>query len=719
MGRKPKKVIQKVQSESSGSGEEVPVNNFKALNTNDKSSTSSESDARQNTFAALNASNDSESESESESSSESSSSEEISSDESIDKPKNLFSALKDSEESSESTESSDDSSSNDESTSESSTESSSSSSSDSSSSSGFFSDSSEELDVSRWVVMEESSEDEGTISKEKKDTAHIIRDKWLRKKDEVRTDEMEDDSGEEFSGRLRWMKKDYREKFLREHGLGDLIKSKGGSKKKRERKEAGQKKKEVKFNETIEEKKLSAVSNENVLEKLSELLLNRNRVTNSEYLNSLEEMLKFANRPHEKLKLLLNIVNAKFDHAGALPVTDMEENMANSSFQFWKEARIHINCIFDILEDNRDIIIHEMYEPLPEEDSLLDENVSYENEKRLKGSIIGIVERIDEEFTKLLQGIDQSDISSYQMIYGDEFYIIELLLRAVTVFNRQQDLLKSKDKTGYCRLSIRLIEKLYYRPAKINQEIFKVLISSHKSKWTFEEDPFKLIVKECKFLVEQDDKKISARACLCLFYHLAVNDDFENSYKYLTHFYYSEYLTDINIFVLYNRTLCQVALCAFRHGKYEIVTELLEGFVQSAKIKELLGQTSNSFSESHVESDEFESTEKRKALPWHLHIPDDVIESVYLLSHMILDIPLLAMTHFETPATYFTDLYNEFIKNLVNSPPETNKDYVFLVTQKLLQGNWKDAFEIAKTLPIWGFTEDKSQMELIRYIYFI
>ena len=651
---------------------------------------------------------------------------EESSDSSVSEVRNAFAALNDessSEEESSSSEnessSSEEESSEEESLEDSSSEggssetesSSSSDESSSSDSSGFFSDASSELNVSRWVTVEDSSEDEGPISKEKKDKAHIIRERWLKKKDEIRTDEFDaDDSGEEFSGRLRWMKTDYRERFLREHGLGDLIKSKDTGKKKKERKDLGHKKKEVKFNEVVKEKKGDVLTVDNVMHHFYELLDPKNRVA-TDFLSNLQEMLQVAPKNSQKLKILLTLVNAKFDYAGALPVANTEEdtNIVNISFSFFKEARDHIDEIFTILEHNPDIIVHEMYEPIPDE--VVENDANYESETKIKGSIVGIVERIDEEFVKLLSLIEQSDISTYQMIYSDEYNVISLLFRAMHIYKKQQAVIKSQENQGTVRLAMRLVDKLYYRPNAANVGIFQILSKELKIKLP---DPISFIVAQVKFLItEQPDQKVAAQSCLFLIYHLALNDDFKNSHFYFTHFYYS--LSDVVTSVLYNRTLCQVALCAFRLGKYEVTCELLKSIYLANNIKELLGQTSDAFTNADIQNDEFESTEKKRALPWHLHIPDEVIDSALLLSMMIMELPMLAI-HYrtETPDTLFKELYFDFVKNVHHNPPETSKDYVFLVAQCLIQGKWEEALEIAGTLPIWGFIGDECQMLLIR-----
>eukprot|EP00835_Amoeboradix_gromovi_P002965 NODE_182_length_15748_cov_0.173174.p1 type:complete len:661 gc:universal NODE_182_length_15748_cov_0.173174:6554-4572(-) len=646
-----------------------------------------------------------------------------SSDSSVSEVRNAFAALNEdssddstsseesstgSEESSGTTSTEESSTSEDESAEESSEDSSDeseTSSSDESSSSGFFSDASSELNVSRWVTVEESSEDEGPISKEKKDKAQLIREKWLKKKDEIRTDEMEDDSGEEFTGRLRWMKRDYRERFLHEHGLSDLIKSKDTKKQKKERKE-NHKKKEVKFSDVILEKKDEELTSDNVMNRFYDLLDPKNRL-GSEFLTNLQVMLNVADKNNDKLKILLTLVNAKFDYSGSAPVDDSPEHNLNTlSYTYWKEASVHIDEILSILEQNPSIIVHEIFEPLPDDEVLIDDSVSYENEFNIKGSIVGIIERFDEEFTKILQNVDSSEIILYEEIYSKEYLIISLIERASIIYKRLQSLIKSKEDSGTVRLTLRLLEKLYYRSAHSNQSIFDAL--------NIKEDALSSVVNCARYLIAQSDAKIAAKAYLLLIYHLAVNNHFNDALHYFNFFYYSDYLVDVNILVLYNRTRCLIALSAFQLGYHDLVVELLFEFYRSDSVVELLGQTSSAFLDATIEANEFESTEKKKALPFHLQIDKDILECALFTSMMVIEFNWIKLSqHTETPDVYFKELYLEFVSNH-NVPPESSKDYVFMITHALMSGDYRKGIEIAQTSGIWKFLSNDAKKTLIQ-----
>ena len=645
-----------IVTESSSSDElDQTTNAFAALN--DSSSSEENVKVAKNSFTAL---NDSDTSSEETSSIEESSSDDTSEESSSDESS--------SDELSESEESSSDESSSSE------------SSSSSSSNSGFFSESESELNVSRWVTVEESSEEEqeGLISKEKKNTAQLIREKWLKKKqdDEVEIDS--DDSGDEFTGRLRWMTREAREKFLRDHGLDDLIKSKDSNKKKRERKDMTGKKKQVKFSEVVETKKSDDITSENVMSKFYESLDPRNRQQGGHFLGQLQQFLLVAEKTHEKLKILLALVNAKFDYSGLL-ASESEDRNIIVQFTFWKEARTLINDIFTILEANPTLQISEFYEVEPEDSSLKDPNVVYEDESKLKGSIVGLIERIDEEFIKLLQSVDPTDMGTYELIYNDEYHIISLVLRAIAIHERHGD------NSGLLRLKMRCLDKLYYRPKSVNATLLPSIDNS-----------FEYVVEQCKCLIQQNDQKMAAKACLLLLYHLTINDDFDNAYYYFTHFYYTEFLNDPDLFILYNRTLCQLSLKAFQLAKYAITKELLLEIVQ-VDLQTLLGQTSEVL-ELENQNEEFESTEKKRALPLHLHLSVDMIKSTLMISLLILEFPLFALNK-QYEMSWFKQQYMDFTS--LDLPAEDMTDFVFVAANLLLKGKWQNAIKVSKNVPSW------------------
>ena len=86
--------------------------------------------------------------------------------------------------------------------------------------------------------------------------------------------------------------------------------------------------------------------------------------------------------------------------------------------------------------------------------------------------------------------------------------------------------------------------------------------------------------------------------------------------------------------IIYNRTLVQLGLSAFSLGLIQESMNALNDISNSGKLRELLGQgiSKNSYNEKE---------ERRRLLPYHMHINTDLVEAVQLMSAMLIEVPNL------------------------------------------------------------------------------
>lgn len=87
--------------------------------------------------------------------------------------------------------------------------------------------------------------------------------------------------------------------------------------------------------------------------------------------------------------------------------------------------------------------------------------------------------------------------------------------------------------------------------------------------------------------------------------------------------------------------MVQLGICAFRQGLIKDAHNALLDIQSSGRAKELLGQglLLRSLQERNSEQ---EKVEKRRQVPFHMHVNLELLECVYLVSAMLLEIPYMA-----------------------------------------------------------------------------
>ena len=224
----------------------------------------------------------------------------------------------------------------------------------------------------------------------------------------------------------------------------------------------------------------------------------------------------------------------------------------------------------------------------------------------------------------------------------------------------------------------------------------------------------------CNYLFNHSDGIIRARAMLCQVYFLALHNEYYKARDMMLMSHLQENIPnfDVQSQILYNRTLVQVGLCAFRKGLVYEAQNTLQEICGSGRQKELLAQGVMMQRYSQV-SPEQERLEKSRQLPFHMHINLELLECVYLTCSMLLEIPLLAQTGSSPDVrkriiskTYRRMLeYHE--RQMFTGPPENTRDHVMQASKALAAGEWKKSTTFIHNIKIWDLmanTEDIKTM---------
>lgn len=198
-------------------------------------------------------------------------------------------------------------------------------------------------------------------------------------------------------------------------------------------------------------------------------------------------------------------------------------------------------------------------------------------------------------------------------------------------------------ETEICRVYLRKIDHLYYKfdPTvlkKKNKELDETTVTS-----------VNVMEKLCRYIYAKDNTdRLRTRAILSHIYHHALHDNWFQARDLLLMSHLQENIqhSDPPTQVLYNRMMANLGLCAFRQGSIKDAHQCLVDLMMTAKPKELLAQGLLP-QRQHERTAEQEKVEKQRQMPFHMHINLELLECVYLVSAMLLEIPYMAAHEFD------------------------------------------------------------------------
>jgi len=564
----------------------------------------------------------------------------------------------------------------------------------------------------------ESDEEESSISSED-DGVEDLRKQFFKKREDVKD-----------------VKAEPKKKEKKKEKTGD-------EKKRKKEKDEEEEREQVEEKRTGKPKlfqKSDELSHSEVLNKVYEILAMRGKrkIQRSEQLKMLNEILLISNRqnlgPAMEIKILLGIITSLFDYN---PNTQLCIKQS-----LWLRCLKYIILLLEKLSANPDISIGE---DIPEEKE------SYAKAPfMINGCIVTIIERMDTEFTRILQAAD-----AHSPEYVDKLRFENIVNKIIT---RLQQYLEEKKATtsDLCRSYLLRIVHLYYKydksllksdenetkeqqndqpekTAEVEQPTTTTTEQSTETPATTTETPvvngeqvpatpqqgkkqvdklkeLQITVKEsnesslqlmdrlCRYIYTHDTTdRIRTQAILYHIYHHALHDNwFEaRDLMLMSQLQHNIVKADIPLHIIYNRALVQLGLCAFRHGYIrEAHQDLLDIHIQS-RAKELLAQ--GILPKNQERTLEQEKEEKQRLLPFHMHINLELLECAYLVSAMLLEIPDVAANEYNVRKKIITrPFYNQLRKNEEQSligVPESMREHVIAASKAMRIGNWKQCQE--------------------------
>lgn len=365
-------------------------------------------------------------------------------------------------------------------------------------------------------------------------------------------------------------------------------------------------------------------------------------------------------------KIRFNIVSAIFDYN-----PKVSEPM---KLEHWSKLLEEIQALIKLLLANEDIVLSE---------TILDENEEYETAPyKIRGCMLTAVERLDDEFTKLLKECDPHS-NDYVDRLKDEVTVTNVIEQVVQYVERLGNEMET------CRIYLRKIDHLYY---KFDPNVLKKRKGQLPASTLTSVDEMERL---CRFIYAKDQTdRLRTRAILSHIFHHALHDNWfqARDLVLMSHLQETIHHSDPPTQILYNRTMANLGLCAFRHGNIKDAHQCLVDLMMTGKPKELLAQGLVP-QRQNERSLEQEKVEKQRQMPFHMHINLELLECVYLVSAMLLEIPYMAAHEFDArrrmiSKTFYQQLRSSERQSLVG-PPESMREHVVAAAKAMRHGDWQ------------------------------
>ena len=486
------------------------------------------------------------------------------------------------------------------------------------------------------------------------------------------------------------------------------------------------------------------MTEESVDMKMIEILQARGRrgTNRLEQIQVIESLLPCAKSPRQEIEIMLHLIAAKFD---GIPVTKlfMPAELWRSAItdaakvvtlsrkhfpgiRFSDEADAQVDDPAFMLKGG--LLGSEIIDPSGEavegtgQTNIQDTQVKRteidaEGQIIVRGDIVTTFERFDDELFRAWQHTD-AYTPEYVERLKDEVALLNLATDVQNYFETAAEREEGKEnydetrlnalRSRSARIAARRVLHMYYKPEELNKKVEDLsgCKSSDKS------------LQELAVVVYRyGDERAKSMTMLAHIYNHALENRFFDARDMLLMSHLQDTISelDIPLQVMFNRTMTQMGLCAFRIGKpteaHACLQELCSpsysgGGGGLAKMKELLAQGITQQRGFEKTSDQ-EKAEARRQIPYHMHINLDFIETAHLTSAMLLEVPAMALSKARGDVRRWpiSKSFQYFLRNSMKQafpgPPENTRDYVMAATRCLMRGDWKGSYNYISEIRSW------------------
>ena len=209
---------------------------------------------------------------------------------------------------------------------------------------------------------------------------------------------------------------------------------------------------------------------ESILKHLRSIVESRGKknTDRAEQIRVMEKLLEVADTPYREIRVLLSLIATRFDLTTGSTATFMSQDN-------WKSAEHEFSQLLGTLESNRNMIVLENAEEW-EDDEKPPQPTPGETLK-IPGSIVSVVERLDDELTRSLQHIDPHTVEYIERLKDEQALYNNVLRALLYVENLKKDSKLELSEDGTNRIVMRRLEHVYFKVCHSHMELRSLLIN--------------------------------------------------------------------------------------------------------------------------------------------------------------------------------------------------------------------------------------------------
>jgi len=409
-----------------------------------------------------------------------------------------------------------------------------------------------------------------------------------------------------------------------------------------------------------------------------------------------------ADTTYKKIRVLIALISSRFDYTASasshLPV------------EHWSAARKEVDILIETLARENAYVVQEVNQDY---DELVERSPATEDGGivRIRGSIISYIDRLDDEFTKSLQNIDP---------HGTEY--IDRLKDEKALYHTICGAQKLFEAFGWteplARTVMRRVEHIYSKPDAVIQALETGVLAAPQTTLATAGTPTALVHALCVYLYKSGESLLRTRAMLSHIYHYALQNKFHTARDMLlmSHLQESIHNADVGTQILYNRAIVQLGLAAFRSGLIREAQAILLEIHSTQRVKELLAQGVQHTQRYTQLTPEQEKAERQRQLPFHTHINTELLEAAFLVSCMLVEIPLLAsIDSDELKRKAISKPYRRLLdfadRQVFTGPPESTRDHIMQASKALQDGEWEKCRNLVQSIKIWSLMPEEAAVK--------